>query len=145
MSDNQSSVVSILDQYKLKAKTAEPLPTPESSRDYKAYGVDAPQRRPTLVALHYGDGRIGLMQKSFLTEVLLTSHQHVSLIYANCIITLEGQHLDQLLDLFKDEKILSLHCFNPKLHDKPADGEILITKIERRSSGEVLVKKEKAG
>ena len=85
------------------------------------------------------------MQKSFLTEVLLTSHQHVSLIYANCIITLEGQHLDQLLDLFQDEKILSLHCFNPKLHDKPADGEILITKIERRSSGEVLVKKEKAG
>lgn len=144
MSDSQSNKVSILEQYK-KAKTPETPPAPESGRTYKAYGVDAPQRRPTLVAFHYGDGRIGLMQKSFLTEVLLTSHQHVSLIYTNCIITLEGQNLDQLLDLFQDEKILSLHCFNPKLYDKPADGEILITKIERRSSGEVLMKKEKAG
>ena len=145
MSDSQSSKVSILEQYK-KAKTPEtlPAPEPESGRAYKAYGVDAPQRRSTLVAFHYGDGRIGLMQKSFLTEVLLTSHQHVSLIYTNCIITLEGQNLDQLLELFQDEKILSLHCFNPKIHDKPAEGEILITKIERRSSGEVLLKKEKA-
>lgn len=144
MSDNQSNVVKIIEQYKPKPQATEPAgPQPAPSRAYKAYGVDAPQRRPTLIAIHYGNGQISLVQKSFMSEALFTSHQHISLIYANCIITLEGQHLDQLVDLLQDEKILSLHCFNPKLHDKPAEGEILITKIERRSSGEVLMKKEK--
>lgn|GEM_PF-6751575 len=144
MTDNQTKVVSMLDQYRTSPKASEkPAELPE--RAYKAYGVDAPQRRPTLVAIHYGDGQIGLMQKSFLTEALFTSHQHVSLIYTNCIITLEGRHLDLLVDLLQDEKILSLHCFNDKLHDKPQEGEILITKVERRSSGEILMKKEKTG
>lgn len=143
MADSETKVVSILEQYKAKAKTPEASQTDTTpSRAYKAYGVDAPQRRPTLVAIHYGDGRIGLMQKSFLTEVLLTSHQHVSLIYTNSVITLEGQNLHLLLDLFQDEKILSLHCFNAKLHDKPTEEEILITRIERRNSGEVLMKRK---
>jgi hypothetical protein len=142
VTDNQAKVVSLIDQYRGNPKAQEkPAVLPE--RAYKAYGVDAPQRRPTLIAIHYGNGSIGLMQKSFMTEVLLTSHQHVSLIFTSCIITLEGEHLDQLLELLQDEKILSLHCFNLKVHDKPAEGEILITKIERRKSGEVLMKKEK--
>lgn len=149
MSDNNTpsdNVVAILDQYRAKPKPSESTaPHSPSKRAYRAYGVDAPQRRPTLVAIHYGDGQIGLMQKSFMTEALLTSHQHLSLIYTNCVITLEGQNLHLLLELLQDEKILSLHCFNPKLYDKPAEGEILITRIERRSSSEVLMKKEKAG
>lgn len=149
MSDNHTpndSVVAILDQYRARPKPAESsAPDSASERAYRAYGVDAPQKRPTLVAIHYGDGQIGLMQKSFMTEALLTSHQHLSLIYTNCIITLEGRNLHLLLELLQDEKILSLHCFNPKLHDKPAEGEILITRIERRSSSGVLMKREKAG
>lgn len=146
MSDSEASIVSILDQYRPKAKAAEPMPAADSSpRAYRAYGIDAPQRRPSLVGIYYGDGRMGLMQKSFLQEVLFTSHQHLSLIFTGCIITLEGQHLDQLVELLQDEKILSLHCFNPKLHDRPAEGEVIITRIERRSSGDVMLKREKAG
>lgn len=142
MSDSQHKVVSILDQYKVKAQASEAAqaePTP--GKDYKAYGVDAPQKRPTLIAIYYGDGQKSLVQKSFMSEVLFTSHQHVSMIFNNCVITLHGQHLDNLLELLQDERILSLHCFNPKLHDKPAEGEILITKIERRGPGEVLMRK----
>jgi len=142
MTDSETKAVSYMDQYRNTAKPAEkPAALPE--RAYKAYGVDAPQKRPTLIAIHYGNGPISLMQKSYMTEVLLTSHQHISLIFTSCVITLEGQHLEQLLELLQDEKILSLHCFNPKLHDKPQEGEILITKIERRNLGEVLMKKEK--
>lgn len=139
MSDSATSIVSFFEQQK-KAKVHEQGGV--SGRTYRAYGIDAPQKRPALMSIYYGDGRIGLMQKSFLTEVLLTSHQHLSLIFTGCIITLEGQHLEQLIELLQDEKVLSLHCFNPKLHDSPPEGEIIILKIDRRAANEVLMKRK---
>ncbi len=141
MSDSASSIVSFLGQQR-KAEQSQP---DASGRVYRAYGIDAPQKRPALMSIYYGDGRIGLMQKSFLTEILLTSHQHLSLIFTGCIITLEGQHLERLIDLLQDEKVLSLHCFNPKQHDRPPEGEIIILKIDRRAANDVLMKRKSEG
>lgn len=132
MSDNH--VISILDQYRGKPKPAEsPAPDSASVRAYRAYGVDAPQKRPSLIAIHYNSEQQSLIQKSFLKEALFTGHQNITLFLAHCVIAIEGKHLDQLFELLQDEKILSLHCFDPKIHDRPQDGEILITRIERRS------------
>lgn len=131
--------VSILDQYRSKAKiAAEAVPSLTGGREYKAYGIQPPRTRSTDLRINYGDGRIGLMSKSYRTEALLTSHQHLSLIFNDCIITLEGRHLDQLIELIQDDELRSLHCFNPKIHDAPTDDEILITRIDRRTTIEVL-------
>lgn len=147
LSDNHISadnVVNILDQYRAKPKPADAhTPDGASKRAYRAYGVDAPQKRPTLISIHYGGECKTLIQKSFLTRMEFTGHQHLAMIFSDCIITLEGRHLDQLELLFQDEKILSLHCFDAKIHDKPAEEEILITSIQQINPAEWRTKKEK--
>lgn len=131
MSDK--TVVRVLDQYRTKeaAGAAHPNPDPLSSRRYKAYGVQPPRSKVTDLRLIYADGSMGLISKLYRSEVMMTSHTWLSIVFDNCSITLQGRNLDQLIDLIQDDEIRSLHCFNPALHDPPPDGEILITTIER--------------
>jgi len=149
LSDNQTqaeNVVNILEQYRVRAKPAGlPASDAPTGRVYRAYGVDAPQKRPTLIAIHYDSERETLVQKSNISRMVFTGHQHLSMIFADCVITLQGRHLKRLAELFQDEKILSLHCFDPKIHDMPADDEIIITSIEERALGGWQMKKEKTG
>lgn len=149
MSDNQTqaeNVVNILDQYRVRSKPAGlPASDEPTGRVYRAYGIDAPQKRPTLIAIHYDSERETLVQKSNISRMVFTGHQHLSMIFADCVITLQGRHLKRLAELFQDEKILSLHCFDPKIHDMPTDDEIIITSIEERALGGWQMKKEKTG
>lgn len=141
-----ANVVSIFDQYRSKSqvsKSATPENASSNPRAYKAYEIDTPQKRTSLMAIYYGNGAIGLMQKSHLIEMLLTSSRNLSMVFTSCIITLEGSNLDQLVELFQDEKILSLHCFSPKLHDTPEVSEIFISNIIRRNPGDISAGQKK--
>ena len=129
-------VTSILDKYRVTAKpditpAAQPLPT-SGRQPYNACGVDAPSRRLTRLMIHYHDGVVALMSYAYLIEVIATSHQYLSLIFTNCIITLEGKNLTKVIEELQDERVVYLQCFHGERFDKPEEGEPIITSIERR-------------
>lgn len=133
---NDKSVVRILEQYRAKenmaVKASDSLPQPLPPGHYKAYGVQPPRTRVTDIRIVYGNGRIELISKLYRSRMVLTSHQHVSIIFDSCVLILEGRNLDQLVDLIQDDEIRSLYCFAPHLHILPPEEEILITNIECR-------------
>lgn len=102
------------------------------SRTYKAWLAKAPQSDTSFIAFHSSDGQINLVRKRLIQEYLFTSDQYLSVFCADCLITLQGRNLDLLFDLLQHEQIRSLHCFDPKIHEKPVGNEIVITRIECR-------------
>ena len=145
MSDN---VANILDKYRVTAKPdITPVDHPLSSsgkQPYHACGVDAPRRRLTRLMIYYHDGVVALMSYAYLIEVISTSHQYLSLIFTNCIITIEGRNLTKVMDDLQDERVVYLQCFHGERFEKPEEGEPLITSIERRGVHEFGVGKGKA-
>lgn len=85
--------------------------------------------------IEYADGFIELVSRHYLVDVLCASHQGITLIFTNLVIVLHGRNLYPLLHLIRDERLGSLHCFNPQRHagQEPLEGEVLITQIERAS------------
>lgn len=144
MSDN---ITSILDKYRPGTKS-EATTVPEElsttgKQSYHAFGVDAPRSRLTRLMIHYHDGVVALMSYAYLIEAVATSHQYLSLIFTNCIITLEGRNLTKMLDLLQDERVVYLQCFHSERFEKPEDGEPIITAIERQGVKEFGVGKTK--
>jgi hypothetical protein len=140
MSDNKTS---IFDQYTAsKAMTAADVAAEESAGEsgaddratYHAFGVSKIHERQTRLRIHYQDGTVAVMSYAYLMEVLCTSQQYLSLIYTSTILTLEGRHLEALIEPLQDEKIRSLHCFHAKYFADPAEDAPVITRIERQGA-----------
>ena len=109
-------------------------PTPDGTTDYAAYTHEPTNKRsPARLRVEYGDGGVALMAYAYLMEVYCPSHQHLSLIFTNVVITLKGHRLDQLLEPLQESKARSIHCFNPNRYEQPAAGKPLITAIKRES------------
>lgn len=107
-----------------------------SGRAYLAMVVDPQNRRqPARLRIVAGDGVVSLLSYAFLSEVHCSSPTRLSLIYAHCAFTLEGRHLDRLIDKLQEDKVRALICFNPKHHDYPEDGTPLITRVTRLARG----------
>ena len=137
---------SIFDQF---APTSSPSPAlPDSpaqlktvatgSKPYQAAKVDPAKSRQSRLRIHYLDGMISLASYSYLTECVSTSEAYLSLIFTNSVITLHGNGLTQLIELLQDERIRSLHCFHAGKHSAPAEGQPIITAIERQGLSEVM-------
>jgi hypothetical protein len=118
-----------------------PVEDSEEQPSYRAF-MEARRHVPRL-RIHYRDGSIGLLPYAYLVEVLCTSHQQLSLIFTHCVITLEGRHLNQLIDPLQDERIRALHCFNAKEHKLPGEDSPVIKHIARQHPSEVLEGKKK--
>ena len=109
-------------------------PRPGGITDYVAYTHEPTNKRtPARLRVEYGDGSIALMAYAYLMEVYCPSHQHLSLIFTNVVITLKGHHLDHLLEPLQESKARAIHCFNPARYEQPAAGKPLITSIKRES------------
>lgn len=133
MNDN---VTSIHDKYKVTPKpdaqpATQPLPS-TSKLPYHACGIDAPRTKLTRLMIYYHDGVVGLMTYAYLMEAIMTSHQNLSLIFTNCIITLEGRNLSKIIHDLQDERVVYLQCFHNERFEKPEEDEPIITAIERR-------------
>ena len=103
-----------------------------SGRTYQAMTVDPQNRRqPARLRIVAGDGVVSLLSYAFLSEVHCSSPTRMSLIYSHCAFSLEGRHLDHLIDKLQEDKVRALICFNPKHHDYPDDGTPLITRVTR--------------
>lgn len=137
MSDN----LSVMERYRQKAEQKpESTEEPASGREYRAYAIDKP-KNPSMLWLDYDGAVFELLEKSNLVKVLCTSPEYLSLIFTHSVYTLEGKYLDKLRVLLMEDKIRSLHCFDARRHDPPADGETVILFIEEQSVGDFRAKR----
>lgn len=116
------------------------MDSPESFQDeshYLAYGLDKAGDRQTGIRIHDSNGAIELIHYAFVMRVICTSHQFLSLICTDGVVTFEGRNLTALVELIQDGKIRSLHCFHPKQSPEPTNGQPVILRIERASRQEI--------
>jgi hypothetical protein len=109
----------------------------EAPPSYQAYTVEV-RRGVSRLRIHYQDGSIGVLPYAYLVEVMYSSHQYLSLIFTRCVLTLEGRHLDRLIEPLQEERIRALRCFHAKEHELPGDGEPVIHHITRQHPSEIL-------
>ena len=109
------------------------------SSDYAAYGIDKPNNRTARlrIEVNNADRTIYSMAKSYLVEVQYSASKFVALVFTNCVFLLEGENLSEFVEKLDDDEIKSIHCFNPKLHDKLPEGKAVITKMRRISIQEM--------
>lgn len=105
---------------------------------YRAFEMGVQGRSEKRLMLMFENGQISVMSYSYLMEVLCTSHQYLSLIYTNCVITLKGRGLTALLTLLQDEKIRLLQCYHPEVHGGLAENEPVILAMKREMPRDVL-------
>lgn len=136
------SVTALFEKYAQKtwaepapADRQEPLQQEESH--YQAYGLDKAGDRQTGIRIHDSNGTIELISYAYVMRVLCTSHQFLSLICTDGVITFEGRYLTALVELIQDGKIRSLHCFHPRQYSEPEKGQPVILRIERSSRQEI--------
>lgn len=114
--------------------SAEASSADDDARAYQALKPEPQNRRtPARLRIVYGDGVVSLMSYTFLSEVLCTSPQFVSLIYSHCVITLEGRNLTSLVDYLQEDKARTITCFNARRHDEPEPDAAVITRIARQA------------
>lgn len=134
MSDNTNSTV--LERY-----TQQRTRTP-ADNTYRAYGPQPAQGQQTKLKICHRDGTMALLSYGYLMEVICTSHQFLSLIYTNCVITLEGRHLTDLVEYLQDDKIRWIQCFNQAQFDEVTEEIPVVTAITRQSMQEFIGKAE---
>lgn len=100
---------------------------------YKAAFIYKSKGRQRL-RLHYANGlRVKVLSYAYLIEMVATSHQWLTLVFSSTVVTLKGQHLDQLIEPLQDERVRALICFRPGIHPEPEGHAPCILEIEERS------------
>lgn len=112
----------------------EERPAPDGLPAYQAFTTDPTNRRtPARLRISFGSGPVSLLSYAYLSEVLCTSHQRLSLVFTSCVITLEGRNLFALLEALQEDKVRGLECFQAGTFAPPAEGAPVITRIRRQS------------
>ena len=102
----------------------------QKQASYQAYSVDKSKNRQFRIDIRQKDGSGYSLSYSYLTRIMYTANQNLSLIFTDCIITLKGSRLSELKDLLHDEKIRYVQEFNPVKFTAPQDNEPIIRDIE---------------
>ena len=142
MSDDNPTIVG---KYTRRLEVVAGIEHKADPKAYHAYGIDIKNNKTPRIRIEYNnaDRMIDSPTKSYLTEVRYSSGRYLALIFTGSAFLLEGEHLDELSQHLDADQIKSLHVFNPKLHDKPAEGEPIITRI-RRMGAEIMPEWEEA-
>ncbi len=113
----------IFEQYATKTEDEDP-------RHYKAFGTyQASGHRELYIDVRDKNGDGYLVSYSYITRIKYTTDRLVSLVGTDFGITLEGQHLNKLIEPLHDEKVRYVQEFNSNRFDTPEDGEAVIEKI----------------
>lgn len=97
---------------------------------YHAFGTG--KIIPVRLRLIDEHGRIFQVRYFLLDEQIYANHQWLSLIFSHVVVTLHGQHLDQLLDPLQQDLVDWIACFDDNRHVPPAPGEALVKEIIRQ-------------
>lgn len=109
---------------------------PDEPDEYEA--IDMAVQRQLRMRFVQPDGTLFILSYTYLMEVICTSHQYVSLIFSNCIVTLGGRNLHDILDGLQDEKIRAFHCYRESDGVELDETAPLITSMIRESLQEVM-------
>lgn len=141
MSDDNPTIVG---KYTRRLEVVGGIEHKADPRAYRAYGIDKPNNKTARFRIEYNnaDRMIDSPTKSYLTEVRYSAGRYIALIFTSSAFLLEGENLEEFSEYLDDDQIRSIHQFNPKLHDKPAEGEAIITRI-RRMGAEIMGEWEK--
>jgi hypothetical protein len=106
--------------------------TPGNKEAYRA-SVNSVQDKAALalevrfiIGSHW-EGKI--IPYSQIRTIEYTGHQWLTIPCMEYLITLEGEHLDELLDDLQDQRVRVLQVFHPGYFEPPGEGEILIKSI----------------
>lgn len=103
---------------------------------YQAHGLAQEGRAEEGLTFYHHDGvTITVKFYAHLTDIICTSHQYLSLVYMDCIYTLQGRNLHELIPLLKRHKLDGLHCYRKDDFIEPAKGAV-IYRIIRESHAE---------
>ena len=109
---------------------------------YKAAFIYKAKGRQRL-RLHYANGvKVKVLSYSYLIEVVLTSHQWLTLVFSSTIVTLKGRNLDRLVEALQDERVRALVCYRPGIHPEVASHEPCILDIQERGVHEFAGEKK---
>lgn len=133
MSDN----VKVFEQYSLKT---EPQSTVEQDNqpEYRAIGIEKTGDRQSRLRIHYVDGTVDVFSYTHLLEISCTDEQHLLLGFSNCMLLLEGEHMEELIEPLQDEKVRYLVCFNNNYYAQPEAGEVIIEGVTRQNLNELM-------
>lgn len=70
-----------------------------------------------------------LVSYGYVTKVIVTSDQYLSIITTDTVFTLEGMHLGTLRKKLRSDKIEVIHTWRPDLYAPPEDNEPVVTDI----------------
>ena len=126
------------------ARSTEAVPDTDTEREvYQAFGLAQEGREEDGLTFYHEDGVITAMFYVHMTGMICTSHQFLSLVYTDCVYTLEGRNLHMLIPLLKRRKIDFLHCYSPRDFVEPAN-EPVVRRIRRESHMEAMRMQEEA-
>lgn len=111
--------------------------TPGSQEPYRAHMEHMNGKKPLLaleirfiVGSHW-EGKI--IPYSQIRTIEYTGHQWLTIPCVEYLITLEGEHLDELLDDLQDQRVRMLQVFHPNYFEPPPEGNPRITQIRIES------------
>lgn len=128
MSDN----VTVFEQYSLKSRPKS-AQEQDNQPEYRAIGLDKTNARQSRLRIHYVDGTVDVFSYTHLLEISCTDEQHLMLGFSNCLLLLEGIHMEELIEPLQDEKIRYLVCFNSNYYGQPKGDEPVIEAITRQN------------
>lgn len=139
MSDN---VIGIFDRYAPK-KTADTSGSPpdDMREPYQAVEIEESNQRVLRLRIHFSDGGIDLKSYGQLLGVYSVAPNYLDLIFTSGTIDMEGDNLRALLDDFQEERVRTVHPFDPARHKEPTKGAPVIRSIEWKRAEQVLAKK----
>lgn len=124
----------------------EPAPQPilvDGKPVYQPYDVQKVKRKIAggRFRIYYGASglggeTVGVMNYSYLTEMFASSDKFISMIFTNCVITLEGANLGPILDELENERLLWVRQYDAKKFSPPAAGEPVVLSIYRETLAE---------
>lgn len=106
--------------------------TPGSRESYRASGNSLQDKVALsleirfIVGSHW-EGKI--IPYSQIRTIEYTGHQWLTIPCMEYLITLEGEHLDELLDDLQDQRVRVLQVFHPDYFEPPPEGKPCITQI----------------
>ncbi|MEM7132177.1 MAG: hypothetical protein AAF702_38075 [Chloroflexota bacterium] len=99
---------------------------------YRAFCQDEADNPAIRLNIEHGgsDRYCHSMAKNNLIGIEYSNGTYLSLIFTTGVFLMEGKNLDPLYIKLNREKVASLCCFNPALHEQPNESDTILTRIE---------------
>jgi hypothetical protein len=104
----------------------------DDDRSYEPFQTVQGQRRAPRFEIVTETGELYAFAYSYLGEWVYNPRGFLTFSTSGSIVTVEGEGLDQLHQLLREEKLVSLYVFRNGFHNEPADGKAKIKKVEVR-------------